>query len=56
MTVRNVFADFIQIFGDIGNEFVRRRMFALDLLKHFDWRLIRVDDFRGVGKRVLFGF
>jgi hypothetical protein len=56
MMVQNVLANFVQVFANIGNEFVRRRMFALDLLEHFDWRLVRVDFFCSVSKRLLFCF
>ena len=36
MTVQNVLADFVQVFANIRDEFVRRRMFALDLLEYFN--------------------
>ena len=56
VTVQNVLPNIVQISGDIGNELVRRRVFALDLLEDFDRGLVGVDLFRSFGERVLFGF
>ena len=53
---RDVFPSFVQIFGYVRNEFVRHRMFALDLLENFNRRLVWIDLFRGFCERVLFGF
>ena len=36
MTAQNVLANFVQVFANIRDEFVRRRMFALDLLENFN--------------------
>src|SRR6266496_3979907 len=55
MTVQNVLADLVQVFGDIGKEFVRRRMFALVLFENVEWPLVRVLFLRTLRKRVLAG-
>ncbi len=56
MMAHNVLPNFVEVFGDIWNEFIRGRMFALDLLEDFNRRLVWIDLFRGFGERVLFGF
>ena len=56
MMAQDVLPNFVQIFGDVRNQFVRRRMFALDLLEDFNRRLVWIDLFRSFGERVLFGF
>ena len=56
MMAQDVLPNFVEIFGYVRNEFVRRRMFALDLLENFNRRLVWIDLFRGFGERLLFGF
>ena len=56
MLAQDVFANFVQVFGHVRDEILRRGMFALDLPENFDWRLARIDLFRRFGKRCLFGF
>jgi hypothetical protein len=53
---RDVFTDLVEVFGYVGNEIVRRRMFALDLLENFDWRFVWVDFLCRLGKLLLFCF
>src|SRR5439155_14559416 len=51
----NIFSKLVQVFGNIWDEFVRTRMFTLDLLENFDRRLVRIDLFRGFSERFLLG-
>ena len=56
MMAQNVLADFVQVFGDVGNEFVRCRVLALNLFEDFDRRFVWINFLGGLGERVLFGF
>ena len=56
MTARNVFPNFVQVFGYIGDEILRRGMLTLNLFKDFNRRSIWIDFFRGIGKCLLFRF
>src|SRR5262249_6151829 len=55
-TAHNVFAQLVQVFGNIRDQFVRSRMLALYLLEDLDRRLVRVDLVRGHGELFMFGF
>src|SRR5256886_13662433 len=37
MMAQNVLTNFVEVFGDIRDELVRRWVFALDLLEDFNW-------------------
>src|SRR6266508_5074649 len=52
---QNIFAKFVQVFGNVRNQFVRSRMLALDLLENLYSRFVRVDLFRRLGECFLFG-
>ena len=53
---RDVFPNFVQIFGHIGNKVFRRRMLVLDLLENVNGRFGWIDFLCGIGKRFLFRF
>ena len=56
MVAQHVLANFVEVFGNIRNELIRRWVFALNLLEDFDRQLVRINFFCGLGKCILLGF